>query len=914
MEYRWLTPLSQQFLERDYLKAGQTVHERVTAICENAERILGKPGFAARFQENFAKGWYSFSTPIWANFGEGRGLPISCFGSSITDSMEGILEAHAEVGMMTKFGGGTSGYFGDLRHRGAPIKDNGQSFGSVHFMQMFDQAMNIISQGSTRRGSFAGYLPIWHKDIEEFLTIRSEGSPIQDMSFGVCVPDDWMQSMIDGDADKRKIWARVLQSRANTGYPYIFFSDNANSQAPDVYQDKGLEIRHTNLCVTGDQLVVTSKGMKTVLDLYQSGENLTLFDGENKVSASPMRLIEKSVPVFKITTSSGRTHRVTDYHKVKTNRGMVAAKDLQPGDRVAIQRNKGLFGQTHEPEAAFLLGLYHGDGTGAGDLRTIDLWENDFDLIPEVNTAVEHLYAKHDFDRYVIDVPGRGPAERLRSAPKMNPSSSAGSTKAKMRLGSSKLRLLGFDKGNIPSWLWEGDEQTQWQYLRGLYYADGTVSPNSSNGDPVSLVLASIDREHLSKVQIMLSNLGIKSQIYVLREAGAQLLPDGRGGTRNYETKTCYRLVITNKKDALSFEKNTGFLSRKGMTIDDREYRDNTKKFDTVVSIEPDGIEDVYCTTVDTDEHVWVCNSFITSNCSEIMLPNGPDESFVCDLSSMNMLYYDEWKDTDAVELMVYFLDAVMTEFIEKAKNIPFMARPVRFAERHRAIGIGWLGWHSLLQSKMLPWESDEAKALNLEAAKLVKEQAYAASAKMVAEGYAEPDLLKGYGRRHATLLAIAPTKSSAFILGQVSEGIEPERANIFIKDLAKGKYTIKNRFLEKLLEEKGQNTADVWEKIMKNKGSVANLDFLTPHEKAVFKTFREINPQEIIIQAADRQKYVDQGQSLNLMISPTVPIKDVNKLYIDAWKLGIKSLYYQISVNAAQEFSRELTCEACEA
>jgi ribonucleoside-diphosphate reductase alpha chain len=551
-EYRWLTPLSQEFLDKDYLLPGQTLDERVNIICQRAEEILGIPGFAARFKANLQKGWYSLSTPIWSNFGTERGLPISCFGSYIADSMESILSTHAEVGMMTKYGGGTSAYFGELRERGALIRDNGESSGSVHFMQLFDSLITIISQGSTRRGNFSAYLPIDHPDIEEFLAIRSEGSSIQDISFGITVPDWWMEEMIGdatpegGDKAKRRIWAKVLEARANVGYPYIIFIDNVNNNAPPCYREPGMEIVQSNLC-------------------------------------------------------------------------------------------------------------------------------------------------------------------------------------------------------------------------------------------------------------------------------------------------------------------------------------------------------------------------------TEIFLPNNALESFVCDLASMNILYFDEWKDTDAVELLVYLLDAVMSEFITKTEHIAYMERPRRFAQRHRALGIGWLGWHSYLQSKMIPFESFEAKMLNVKVAKTIKEASHAASRKMAHE-YGEPEVLKGYGMRHTTLTAIAPTKSSAFILGQVSEGIEPHRANYYIKDLAKGKFTVRNPYLNSLLTDKGQNTEEVWTSILQHGGSVQHLEFLTDYEKAVFKTFAELSPKEIIIQVSQRQKFIDQGQSTNLMIHPSVPIKDVNALIIEAWRLGVKSLYYQISVNAAQAFTRNiLTCASCE-
>ena len=544
--YRWLNEHSQLFLERGYLLEGQTVDDRVKVIANRAEQVLGIEGYGDKFTEYFKKGWFSLSSPIWSNFGTERGLPISCFGQTLDDTMESILSNVAETGMMSKYGGGTSASFGHIRPRGSDVKDNGTSFGSVHFMQLYESTVNIVSQGSTRRGSFAPYLPIDHKDIDEFLTIRKEGSPIQDLYPGVVVSDEWMEDMIAGNHEYRKTWAKVLESRVSSGFPYIMFSGNVNKNTVDVYKDKEMEITHSNLC-------------------------------------------------------------------------------------------------------------------------------------------------------------------------------------------------------------------------------------------------------------------------------------------------------------------------------------------------------------------------------SEIMLADSVDESFVCDLSSMNVLYYDEWKDTDAVETLTFLLDAVMTEFIEKAESLPYMSKAVEFARNQRAIGIGWLGWHSYLQSKMIAFESMEAKYENSAVAQCIQDQAYEASTKL-AEMFGEPELLKGYGRRNTTLTAIAPTKSSAFILGQVSEGIEPHRSNYYIKDLAKGKFSIKNKELEKLLESKGKNVGEVWNSILRNSGSVQHLDFLSDHEKDVFKTMIEISPKELITQAAQRQNWVDQSQSLNLLIDPRVPIKEINALMIEAWKMGVKSLYYHISVNAAQQLTRSITsCESCE-
>jgi len=561
--FDWITDKTVTFLNRGYLSEDVDPIERVRHIADHAEKILGIDGFADKFYDYMGKGYYSLSSPVWANFGKKRGLPVSCFGSSIEDNIEDILYTASEVGEMSKMGGGTSGYFGNIRGRGASITDNGLAPGSVHFMNLFEAMVDNISQGSTRRGRFSPYLPADHPDIMEFLEIGTEGAPIQDLTHAVTVSDKFMEEMINGDSEKRKIWAKIIQRRGEIGYPYIMFEDTMNKFKPDVYKDLGMRINNSNLC-------------------------------------------------------------------------------------------------------------------------------------------------------------------------------------------------------------------------------------------------------------------------------------------------------------------------------------------------------------------------------SEIALPNSLKESFVCVLSSMNTLYYHEWKNTDAVETLIYFLDAVNQEFITKLEDIRddgtpegkkaffYMEKAYNFAKNHRALGLGVLGWHSFLQSQNLPFDSRETAKLNVEVFKLIQNKSYKASEEL-AELFGEPEMLKGYGRRNTTTMAVAPTTSSAFILGQVSQSIEPLFSNCYVKDLAKMKVTVKNPVLKKLLADMGKDTKEVWDSIKKHDGSVQHLDFLTDHEKDVFRKFAENNQASIINQAAIRQDYIDQAQSLNLMIPPDMPTKEINKLLIDAWKLGVKTLYYQHSMNSAQAFSRkklqvdDLTCIACE-
>lgn len=546
-KYYWLNTQSRLFLERDYLREGVTPEQRIREIAETAQNILNIEGFADKFEDYMSRGFYSLSTPVWTNFGTGRGCPVSCFNSYIPDTMEGILYKNSEVGMMSKIGGGTSGYFGDVRCRGATINsDGGKSSGPVHFMELYDKVSDVVSQGSTRRGSFAAYLPVEHPDIEEFLQIRSEGHPIQNMSIGVTITDAWMRSMTEGDKEKRKIWAKIIKKRFETGYPYIFFTDNANNQAPQAYKDKRLLINASNLC-------------------------------------------------------------------------------------------------------------------------------------------------------------------------------------------------------------------------------------------------------------------------------------------------------------------------------------------------------------------------------TEIMLPSNLHWSFVCVLSSLNLANWDEIINTDAIETMIYFLDAVNEEFIRKTKNNFFMRHAHDFAVTNRALGMGALGWHSLLQSKMISFDSMEAKLLNTTIWKTIRSRADKTTMEL-AKLYGEPEVLKGYGRRNTTTLAIAPTTSSSFILGQVSPSIEPHNSNYYVKKLAKGSFTFKNPHLKKLLKEKDKDTEEVWKDILVRGGSVQHLKFLSREEKDVFKTFGEISQKEIVIQNIQRQKYIDQGVSLNLMIPLSCSAKEVSDLLIYGWENGIKSFYYQRSANPAQELMRSiLTCTSCE-
>jgi len=306
----------------------------------------------------------------------------------------------------------------------------------------------------------------------------------------------------------------------------------------------------------------------------------------------------------------------------------------------------------------------------------------------------------------------------------------------------------------------------------------------------------------------------------------------------------------------------------------------------------------------------------MTNICTEITLHTDEEHSFICCLSSLNLAKYDEWKDTDTVQMSIYFLDGVMQEFIDKTSGKESMIRTYNHAKKGRALGLGVMGWHTFLQQKGLPFNSIASTAHTHNIFSKLKLEAEAASRQLAVE-YGEPVWCRGTGMRNTHLLAIAPTVSNSVITGGISAGIEPLPANIYTFNGAKGTFIRKNKVLETLLESKSENKDKWWDQMLRDNGSVLNLpdNVLTPDEKELFLTFPEINQLELVRQAAIRQRYIDQTQSLNLSFDPNDSPKWINQIHIEAWKLGIKTLYYlrTDSVIKGDLGSRQADCVSCD-
>ena len=541
-------------ISKGYLLAGETPKDAYWRVSTAVARRLGKPHLASKFFDYIWRGWLNLATPVLSNTGTDRGLPISCFGIDVGDSIQEIGQKNLEMMLLAKHGGGVGIGVNMIRSAGSRITGNGTSDGVVPFCKIYDSTILATNQGSVRRGAASINLNIEHGDFDEWIEIREPKGDVNRQSLNlhqaVIIGDKFMRKLEEGDMEARRKWGKVLQKRKATGEPYIMFKGNVNKSNPEAYKQNGLKV-------------------------------------------------------------------------------------------------------------------------------------------------------------------------------------------------------------------------------------------------------------------------------------------------------------------------------------------------------------------------------FMTNICSEITLHTDESHSFVCCLSSINLAKYDEWKDTDLVYTAIWFLDGVLEEFIQRAKNMRGFENSVRSAEKGRALGLGVLGWHTYLQQKGMSFEGLPAQFETRKIFSQMKIEAERASRSMVEE-YGEPLWCVGTGMRNTHLMAIAPTVSNSKLSGNVSAGIEPWAANVFTEQTAKGTFIRRNPELEKVLRKIGINNKDTWDKILQDGGSVQDIaeldnwgfvngkltnrtdmtesnfenkeiDWVTD----VYKTFKEINQLELVKQAGIRQQYVDQSVSLNLAFPTQATPKWINQVHMEAWKSGIKTLYY---------------------
>jgi len=542
------TEIYAKTISKGYLLEGETPKDAYWRVATSVARRLGKPQMASKFFDYIWRGWLNLATPVLSNTGTDRGLPISCFGIDVGDSIQEIGQKNLEMMLLAKHGGGVGIGINQIRPAGSVITGNGTSDGVVPFAKIYDSTILATNQGAVRRGAASVNLNIEHNDFDEWIEIREPKGDVNRQCLNlhqcVVVGDKFMRKLEDGDNEARRRWGKVLQKRKATGEPYIMYKGNVNKQNPEAYKQNSLKV-------------------------------------------------------------------------------------------------------------------------------------------------------------------------------------------------------------------------------------------------------------------------------------------------------------------------------------------------------------------------------FMTNICSEITLYTDESHSFVCCLSSLNLSKYNEWKDTDLVYTSTWFLDGVLEEFIQKAKNMRGFENSVRSAEKGRALGLGVLGWHTYLQQNGIPFDSLTAQFETRRIFSQLKIESERASRDMALE-YGEPLWCVGTGMRNTHLRAVAPTVSNSKLSGNVSPGIEPWAANVFTEQTAKGTFIRKNKELEKVLRKVGINNKETWDKILADGGSIQDISELDnwvycdgklmdikgcdkefDRVKDVFKTFKEVNQLELVRQAGIRQQYIDQSVSLNLAFPSQATPKWLNQVHMEAWKQGVKTLYY---------------------
>lgn len=867
----YVSEFSKTLLEGHYTREGEAIPQALARAATSY--CFGDYELAQRIYNYVYDGWFMFASPVLSNATKGywiydpekegidkywykhyfrpeekaTGLPISCFAFNVPDTAVGQVEAIQELATLSMSGGGTGAH---NSIRGTSKK----APGPIPYQKMLDSSIGYFKQGN-RRGAIAYYMDVDHPDTIEHIKFRTPGGDSkrrsdnrQQFHTGVNLTDEFIQAVLEDKTydlkcphsgkifethRARHVFETMIETRAFTGEPFMLKVDLANRRMPETQQKMGLKIRGSNLCARGDTLILTDKGHVPIESVV--GQKVNVWNGDQFSAVDILQTSERA-ELVKVTTNTGQFLECTPFHKfyVVTNYtgGYVEkrAHELRPGDKLVK------FDALPVIEGDEVMGLAYQNGFFSGDGCEVMLGDkflgNRVYLYGEKRLLSDHFrpYARawgiqEDQDREY------GYLDEL------------------------------LPKFTVPNTNYSIASRISW--LEGLCDSDGTIARCEGKVISTTLQIASSEVGFLEEVLLMLQTLGVTSKVATMKEAGIQMMPknDGSGELAPYECRKCQRLLISGA--GILALKKLGFTPKR-LRLEDREPQRSAERFVKIVSVVNEGVVDkTYCFTEPLRGR-GTFNGLLTGQCSEIVLPTDEQRTFVCCLSSLNLERFEDWKDTNIVQDLIRFLDNVLESFIINAPTT--LAKAKYSAERERALGLGTFGWHSLLQSKNIAFESGgfgSATQLNHQVFGLIKERCDEASKQLAVERGEAPDMM-GTGYRNSRRTAIAPNANSADIAG-TSASIEPLYRNVFLKETRAGMVTLKNRYLEAKLETLGINTKKTWDDIQNHEGSVQHLKELTDHDKLVFKTAIEMDQHWLIEQANQRGRYICQAQSLNL-------------------------------------------------
>lgn len=829
-----------------------------------------------------------------------------------------------------------------LRPAGTPVGEGrGLASGPVSFMQIVNTMTETVKQGGVRRGANMGILAVAHPDILRFIHAKNDQKSLTNFNISVTVTDrfleavernEWFQTEFDGrpwtqDVFDPKanggeggpytydgqappgpgmvfapdIWRRIIASTHRWAEPGIIFIDNVNRHNP-LKNSMGPK-RASNPCVTGDTLIFTGEGLATALELFNSQRDVEpVIDGRfgHDKTTTPASSVFRTgrKPVFRLRTKEGYELRATGNHQIMTPEGWVELRDLKPGRKVHILNRKGAFGTEGSLELGRVLGWLVGDGTMTNNKAVLSFFGEDAVLAPEFAASVTSLtapltMAARAYHNGVVPVAGRNEV-RVQSERLYRLAQYAG-----VGVGDAKLR--------VPVAVWRGSEEMQRGFLQSLFTSDGTVHVDSLKGNHVRVTSVSTDL--LAEVQMLLLNFGIASTLYRnRREAGPQVMPDGRGGVQTYECQARHELHFS-KANLEVFAREIGFLSvakqEKLETIVANHRREpNTENFTaTVEAVIFDGEEDVYDLT-EPLTHSFIANGIVVHNCAEQML----HDFNACNLGSIDVAkYYNAASDDldwDRFSNDIYWCVRFLDNVIDACDwPLPQIHDTVH---RTRPVGLGIMGFADLLLHKRISYGSAESSVFADRLADFFRRESWKASLAIGAEKGAMPefepnrdlyqDLIYnevGLDRsipltpRNYEVTTVAPTGTISLV-AETSSGCEPNFSYAYVRRDTIGTRTYAHSIAARALGiELDQSDPESIERA---------ASYIVEHRDELPEYFVDaltLTPDDHLRVLKSFQDHIDNSISKTVNAPSSYSIEDTDRVHRLAWKMGVKAVSY---------------------
>lgn len=885
----WFTTAGYQVFKKNYAYKDETVKSRFSSIAKGC--ALYAPSTYPEWWEDdpYTKGltweqaffkvlWLAHvvpPTPLYANGGvPERGHTVSCSQVYMGNNLYDRHNMLTELAILTKHAAGTSVSLDEWPAKGDLLKRGGRSEGVLPIIQDIVKVMNETAQ-TTRRGSCAYSLSVRHGDFEDVLAnvyANPESNNVGWLYDDKEIQDCW----VDKKPEAVSRFAKTLAVKLPRGKGYYTKIDHMNRHLAEPFKLAGLNANSSQLCVAPETLVLTDKG-HVEIELLE-GQMISVWNGQEWSEVEVVKTGENQKLVT-VSLSSGQSLDCTEYHKwyVQTKEGVVCKRtfELKEGDWL-IKWDAPLIEGSRTLDYAYDNGFFTADGTNSNGAAVIYLYHGKRKLADKFSSVKSWTHNEE-----------------------LNRSVSRG--------------CIGLqDKYFVPDATYTIDSRLQW--LAGYLDGDGCVA---RNGDNQSLQMSSTNPAFLRDLQNMLLTIGVHSKIVIACEEREQLMPlnDGSGENGLFRCKKAERLLITS--NGLRALYDLGLRCHR-LIFDGRvPYRNGSRYLQVVEVADKGRYDDTYC----FKEHkrgMGVFNGILTGQCQEIVLPSTKDYTYSCVLMNYNLAKWNEWKDSPVVFIGQVMSDCNVSAYLAALDNVSeedkkALAKIKRFTEEFRALGSGVMGLATLFQQERIAWDSLDAFYLNGKIFKHLDKQSLEAS-QWLAKVVGEPLGCKGLGIRNATRLSMPPTKSTAELCYGVSEGINPDVAHVFTKQTASGEvFRVTPEFL-KLMKERGKYNQEELARINKAKGSVQGCDWLTEHEKNVFRTAFEINMKVVLNLAEQRQHNIDQAQSLNLYFASNATnqyIADVHKQFFLSDKL--MTLYYIYGSRGDGVYADIVECSMCQ-